>query len=306
MNLKVYAERHAHALLSELGRMAAQPIATLMMIAVVGIALALPLCFHLLVSNARALGSRWPQGMQSSVYLRTGLSESQARKVAAQIRARPDVAEVALISPDAGLAEFKQRSGFGAALDALQNNPLPFVITVTPALSASSGFELEQTTASLATLPDVDSVQADSQWAKRWFAMIGVLRQVTAAFFALLAAGVLLVIGSTVRLDILNRRDEIEVMKLVGGTNGFVRRPFLYAGALLGLSGAGFAVALVAVVQRSIAGSVAALAQEYGSQYRLAGLDWPTAVILALVAALLGWLGAWLAAQRQIRGIEPT
>jgi cell division transport system permease protein len=149
-------------------------------------------------------------------------------------------------------------------------------------------------------------VQVDTAWVKRFHAMLDAARRLVAVISALLTAGIVLIIGNTVRLDILNRRTEIEVMKLVGGSDGFARRPFLYSGFLYGLGGGGMALLLAAVTTRLLTGAIRHLAETYGSDFGLNGVGWILSAEVLLGAGLLGWLGAWLAATWHIRAIEPS
>jgi len=155
-------------------------------------------------------------------------------------------------------------------------------------------------------MADVQTVQLDTEWVKRLRAMLDILRRVVFITGGLLGAGVVLIVGNTIRLDILNRRAEIEVMKLVGASDGFARRPFLYSGVWYGLGGGFMALILVAVAVAVLARPVENLAKLYGSQFHLDGLGFTTGARLLVLAAGLAWLGSWLAATRHIRSIEPT
>jgi cell division transport system permease protein len=216
------------------------------------------------------------------------------------------VAAVRVITKDQALAEFRNDSGFGKALDALSDNPLPDTLIVTPTLAASTPQGTAALKGAIAALADVQTVQLDTEWVKRLHAMLDILRRVVLLTGGLLGAGVVLIVGNTIRLDILNRRAEIEVMKLVGASDGFARRPFLYSGIWYGLGGGLIALILVGIAAAVLSGPVESLAKLYGSQFRLRGLGFTTGVQVMGVAASLAWLGSWLAATRHIRGIEPT
>jgi cell division transport system permease protein len=270
-----------------------------------GLALALPLALDLLVRNVRAATGDFSEAVGLSVYLKPEVPEARARQLAQSAAQRYGVAGATLITATEALAEFRAQSGFGAALDALPENPLPNVLTVRPTPDAASPQQLEALRSSLSAWPEVDSVQLDRDWVLRFSAILELLRRVTLITAVLLAAGVVAVIGNTIRLEILNRRDEIEVTKLVGGTNGFVRRPFLYAGVLYGALAGAVAWSLVAIARSTLAPAAMRLAAAYGSAFDLAGptptdLGW-----LVLGGVLLGWMGAWLAAARQLSLIEP-
>jgi len=305
VNVQAWLARHAQTFVGSLGRIARHPVAALMTMAVIAVALALPLLLNVFLQNSRAATANWNQAFDISVYLDKKAGGTRAQALAKQLRSRPDVAAVRVIAADEALAQFRSASGFGTALDALRDNPLPDTLVVTPTLPASNPKGTEMLKNAIAALPDVQTVQIDSEWVERLTAMLAILRRIIWLTGALLGAGVVLVVGNTIRLDILNRRAEIEVMKLVGATDGFARRPFLYSGVWYGLGGGLLAVLLVAVAVASLAKPVERLAGLYGSQVRLNGLGFGLGVAVMGVSVGLGWLGSWLAATRHIRGIEP-
>lgn len=283
-----------------------QPFATLMTMGVVAVALALPLCLNLFLTNVRAATESWSDAYDLSVYLDKRGGAGRAPAAARQLRLRPDVAAVRVITADEALAEFRRQSGFGAALDALTDNPLPDTLIVTPTLAASTPQGTERLKAAIAGMPQVQAVQIDTEWIQRLHAMLDVLRRVLTLTAALLGLGVVLIIGNTIRLDILNRRTEIEVMKLVGASNGFARRPFLYSGTWYGLGGGIIALSLVGIAASLLSRPVDALATLYGSGFHLHGLSFAAAVEVLLSAMALAWVGSWLAATQHIRRIDPT
>ena len=300
-----YLARHAHALLSSAGHLTRAPIATIFTVVVMGLALALPLGLEVLVRNARAATGDFSGAVTVSVFLRTGVAEARAQQLARTARARPGVAEVQLITATQALAQFRAQSGFGAALDALEDNPLPHVLAITPRPANANPADMESLRQYLAAWPEVDTVQLDGDWVARFNAMLALLRRALLLAAGLLGIGVVAVVGNTVRLEIQNRRAEIEVTKLVGGTNGFVRRPFLYTGALYGLLGGLIAWLVVAVALIMLGPATARLAQSYGSSFSLGGPEARDLGLLVGAGSLLGWLGAWLAAARHLARIEP-
>jgi cell division transport system permease protein len=230
----------------------------------------------------------------------------RTQSLAKQVRQRDDVAAVRVITADQAMAEFRDSSGFGKALDALTENPLPDTLIVTPTLASSTPQGTDALRGAIAAMTDVQTVQLDTEWVKRLHAMLDILRRVVLLTGGLLGAGVVLIVGNTIRLDILNRRAEIEVMKLVGASDGFARRPFLYSGIWYGLGGGMMALILVALATAVLGKPVDALARLYGSQFHLHGLRFTTGTLVLLAAVGLAWLGSWLAATQHIRGIEPT
>jgi cell division transport system permease protein len=306
MSVASYFLRHAQTLVGSLGRIARHPFASAMTMAVIAIGLALPLCLQLLLQNALAMTNGWNEAFQLSVYLEKAASPARGEALVHTLQARDDVATVRLVTAAEALAEFREYSGFGQALDALADNPLPITLIVTPSLAASTPEGTSALKTAIAAMADVGAVQIDSDWVKRLVAILDLLRRVIWLTGGLLGIGVLLIIGNTIRLDVLNRRAEIEVMKLVGATDRFARRPFLWAGIWYGLGGGLLAVGLVAVAVALLQGPVARLAALYGSGFQLTGLGWQTAAATILGAAALGWAGAWLAASHHIRSINPS
>jgi cell division transport system permease protein len=305
MRLDVAWVRHTQALLGSIGRLMRHPFATVLTLLVIGLALALPMALDLFVTNARAATGDFSNAVDLSVYFKIDVPLAKAQQLAAAARQRGQVAEVVLIPADKALEEFRTYSGFGAALEALKDNPLPHVLHVRPRPDASSPGELESLRRYFVAWPEVDVVQIDSEWVMRFNAILEVLRRLLVITAVLLGAGVLAVIGNTIRLEILNRRAEIEVTKLVGGSNAFVRRPFLYTGVLYGLGGAVLAWLIVEAAVAILGPSVSTLAQLYGSRYSLQGPTGDDIGFVLAVGVVLGWLGAWISAARHLRGIEP-
>jgi cell division transport system permease protein len=305
MSIGVAGTRHAQALLGSLGRLARNPFSTALTLIVIGLALALPTALRLFVTNAQIATGGLAGAISMSVYLKTDVPLAKAQQLRDSARARADVAHVELITADQALEEFKTYSGFGAALEALQENPLPHVLHVYPGGDAQSAAGVEVLRRYFSAWPEVDLVQVDTEWVMRFNAILDVLRRVAGIAAVLLGAGVLAVIGNTIRLEILNRRDEIEVTKLVGGSNAFVRRPFLYTGALYGLGGALLAWSIIEVTVTILGGPIGTLAQLYGSRYSLQGPSMQEVGALLGGGIVLGWLGAWLSAARHLHTIEP-
>jgi cell division transport system permease protein len=303
--LRSWARLHVQTLVGSLGRLAEQPVATAMTVAVIGIALALPTSLYLLVDNLRGLSGHWDEGIELSLYLEPGQPLAQARALAADVEAWEEVAATRLISAEDALAEFRAGSGLGDALGALEQNPLPHLVTVRPARGHESPEAIEAIAERLRALPEADLVQADADWVRRLAAMLEIARRLATLAAVLLAVGVLVIVGNTIRLDIQNRRTEIEVMKLVGGTDGFIRRPLLYGGTWYGLGGGLAALVVVQFGLWTLSGPVARLAGLYGSAFRPVGLGATGALALLLLGAGLGWLGAWVSATRHLRRVEP-
>ncbi len=303
--LKVYLLTHLHVIVFSLGRMARNPLSSIMTTGVIAISIALPTGLYTSLDNLREVSGNWERAAQLSLFLKNDVSDEQARHLADNIRARPDVEKVELILKDQALEEFRRTSGFGDALNALQENPLPSVISVHPKNGISqASIRLQAET--LGNIDDVEMSQLDMEWLERLFAMMDIVQRVIIIITILLALGVLLAIGNTIRLDIENRRDEIIVSKLIGATNSFIRRPFLYSGIWFGLLGGGVAWLTVAVGMNVLNPTVQHLTHLYQSGYQLQGLGFSGGMTLLAFSALLGWLGSWLAVGRHLRAIEPS
>ena len=300
-----WAARHGHALVSSTGHLARNGLATLLAIGVMGLALALPLALNTLVGNVRLATGDFSGALGMSVYLKTQVSEQTARQLAQTLRERPGVADVQLVTAAQALEEFRSQPGFGPALDALTENPLPNVLTVRPAVDASSPAQLDALRAAVEAWPEVDSVQLDRDWLLRFDALLDLMRRALWITAALLGAGVVAVVGNTIRLEIRSRATEIEVTQLVGGSRAFVRRPFLYTGILYGLIAGALAWGLVAGARLALNPSVARLATAYGQSFALAGPSWRELGFSMLGGLLLGWIGAALASGREIARSAP-
>jgi len=306
VSIAAYFSRHAQVLVGSLGRLAQQPLAAGMTMAVIGVALALPLLLNVFLQNARIASGNLNDAFDLSVYLDKKAAAGRAQALAKQLALRGDVAAVRVISADDALASFRSNSGFGKALDVLKDNPLPDTLVVTPTLDAGTPQGTENLRVAIAAMPDVQIVQLDTGWIKRLQAILEVIRHVVMLTAALLGVGVVLIVSNTIRLDILNRRAEIEVMKLVGASDGFTRRPFLYSGLWYGVGGGILALLLVWCGTLFLEEPVENLALLYGSSFRLEGLRWVSMLEVLGAAGTLAWAGSWLAVRRHIRAIDPV
>jgi cell division transport system permease protein len=302
---QAWGMNHAQALVFSLGRLYRNPFAAALTLTVIAIALALPSGLWLGLKNLQAASGDWDHGAQLSVFVEDTVSDETLGDVAARIRAREDVESAIPVTREEALAEFRALSGFGEALDLLERNPLPALVLVTPAAGSQGPDDVQALAAALEAWPEVSQAQVDLQWVQRLQAILEMARRGVTLVAVLLALGVLLVVGNTIRLDILNRRREIEVAKLVGATDGFIRRPFLYGGLWLGLFGGLLALIIVGVALFLLNGPVQQLASLYGSDFRLEGPGFSGALALLGVAVGLGLGGSWIAVGRHLRDIEP-
>lgn len=297
-------QRHGNTALAALGRLTHQPFASIMTILVIAVTLALPAALHLVIKNARSLSASWDNALDFAVYLKPEITEEQGRRLADIVLQRADVESVTFISRDDAMVEFRAQSGFGEALDHLTINPLPHTLVVRPAdtnTEVSMGLLNEE----LGNLPESDFVQVDTAWVQRFHAILNILEQAILMGATLLGAAILVIIGNTIRLDIQNRRDEIEVTKLIGASNAFVRRPFLYSGFWYGFAGGLLALGLVAWGLFALEEPVARLSGLYDSDFIVLALDWQESLMIIGAGVGLGLVGSWIAATRHMRRIEP-
>jgi cell division transport system permease protein len=304
-SVRAYLRCNAQVLISSLGRLYRSPISTLMTAAVIGIALALPTGLLVLLDNLQRVSTGWDGSATISLFLEQSLDDEAAEALAAQLRNSPQIQELRHISRSEALEEFRALSGFGEALNSLEDNPLPAVLVVKPS-EAYSGADAAQALAeTLRARPEVDMAQLDLQWVQRFTALMEIGRRGILVVGALLGLAVLLIVGNTIRLDIQSRRSEIEVTKLIGATDAFIRRPFLYTGLWYGIFGAGLAWMLVELSFWLIADPVEYLAGLYQSSFLLRTFDIDQVANLLLMGATLGLAGSWLAVGRHLNAIEP-
>jgi cell division transport system permease protein len=298
-----YALDHARTLISSLGRLYRNSFSSLMTVAVIGIALALPSGLYVILKNLQSATGGWDSVAQISLFLKTDISLKQMQGLAQRLEVQDDISAVTTIPADQALEDFRQHSGFAEALDSLDENPLPHVIVVTPALKTH--FEVKGLVNKLNHLPEVEIAALDMQWLQRLQAMMDIARHVVIAIAIMLAFAVLLIVGNTIRLEIQSRENEIKVVKLVGGTDAFIRRPFLYEGLWYGLCGGFLAWSVVHTLLALVEDPAQHLAILYHSQYHIRGLDGLDTLSLFTLSALLGLIGSWLAVGKHLGAIEP-
>lgn len=301
-----YRLHHCTSCVDSFNRLLSTPVQTLMTSLVVAIALALPVTLLLALDNINTLGSSWDSKPKISVYLHVRAKQKAIDQLLQSLESYAEVASVNYLSPDDALADFQRFSGFGGALDALEQNPLPPTVVVSPASIALSSDDLQALAQRISKEAIVDEVSLDMDWVRRLQEIMVLGRKAVLALATLLAIGVLLAIGNTIRLAIENRREEILVVKLVGGTDGFVRRPFLYCGGWYGMFGGIIACFIVVIGYSIIEPSVLRLASLYQSEFELRGLGLALAAQLMLLSTVLGWLGSWFAVGRHLSHIEPS
>jgi cell division transport system permease protein len=300
----IWLTRHASTSVGALGRLSRQPFASLMIVLVIAVTLALPAAINVVVKNAQSISRGWDNALDFSVYLKLDISASEAEGLARLIRQRADVESVALVTADEALADFKLASGFGEALDQLGYNPLPHALVVRPG-SGNTGASLTLLQEEIGNLPETDLVQLDTEWVQRFHAILDIVRKAIAIGAALLGIAIVVIVGNTIRLDIENRREEIEVTKLIGASNAFVRRPFLWTGFWYGLLGGASALLLVQYGLYLLKEPVTRLAGLYQGNISVATLDASESLSIVAAAVFLGLFASWVTAARHMRRIEP-
>ena len=305
--LATWLDHHVYSLVASLGRMLRKPWATALTVGVMAVAIALPVGLGAALGNVQRFAGNVQQARQISVFLKPGIAADRAGALADSLRGRADIAAVELRTPAQGLQELRASTGLGDAdaglddaLASLEGNPLPSLLVVTPrgdeALLAQS----------LQALPEADVVQHDAGWRQRLDGWLRFGTRLAWVLAALLGLGALLVVGNTVRLDIQSRRDEIGVLQLLGATDGFIRRPFLYLGGCYGLAAGALALALLTAADLALRAPLAELARSYGSGFVLQGFDLRAAAGIVIGAGVLGWLGAGFVSGHYLRQTRPT
>ena len=295
---------HAYSGVASFGRLLHKPWATLLTVGVMALALALPLGLWLVLGNMARLGGEVQASRDVEVFLKLEVDAAAATAVAETLRQRNDVAGVVLITPEQALEQLRSRPDLAAAIDALgadaAREALPNVLRVSP-----RGDE-RLLADSLQGLPQAERVQHDAAWRERLDAWLRFGGRLALVLAALLGFGALLVVGNTVRLDIQSRREEIGVLQLLGASDGFVRRPFLYLGAWYGLAAGAVALGVLTLAWLGLRQPLADLALRYGSSFALRGLDPLQALVVLAAAGVMGWLGAGVVTGHYLRQTRPT
>ncbi|MDR1076187.1 MAG: permease-like cell division protein FtsX [Xanthomonadaceae bacterium] len=298
---RVWFDHQVHSAFFSLGRTVRRPWSTLLTIAVMGVALALPLGLSIVMDNLQHFAGSVQQSREINLFLKMDVANDAATALAETLRERADVAEAEIRTPEQGLAELRETGGLSDAIDALEDNPLPVLLIVTPQENSDDA----ALAAALAALPAADLVQHDAVWRQRLDAWLRFGGRVVWVLAVLLGLGALLVVGNTVRLDIQARREEIEVMQLLGASDGFIRRPFLYLGAWYGLGAGLLALGLLTAAALALREPLATLSSSYGSHFVLKGLAAGPVALVLLGTILLGWLGAWGVTGHFLRQTRP-
>ena len=296
--MRSWLRDHGRALRDAMTRLAASPMASVLSVVVMAIALSLPVGLYLGLSQLQSFSRQLSSAPQISIFMTLDADGGDAAAIEQKLRADPEVGSYRFIARAQALSDLKRNAGISDVLDNLKQNPLPDAFVVTTRDNRPESLERLRDEAK--AWPKVAHVQLDSEWARRLDAALRFGRSAVAVLGFLLAAALVAITFNTIRLQILTRRDEIEVSTLIGATNPFVRRPFLWFGALQGLAGGILAWIIVALAVHLLNRDLAALAALYSVSFRLAGLSLPDAASLLGWSALLGWLGAWLSVTRHL------
>lgn len=296
---------HMQAAVNSFNFLCRYPLATSMTVVVIAITLTLPALFWVFTDSVNRLTIDWQRSGHISLYLKTTSAADEQNKLLLEVGKIPGVAHASLKTPAQGMEELQQQEGMHDIMRYLPENPLPAVIEVVPALNINTPLLIDQLFTQLKALPLVDQAKLDIEWITRLHAILDFAGKTAHALVALLALAVVFIVGNTLRLAIHNRHEEIQVLKLVGASDAFIARPFLYSGVWYGLAGAVFAVLLVNIFMLSIAVAVQDLAASYQMHYPLIGLSVKQAYLIVLAAIILGFLGARLSVKGQLASIEP-
>lgn len=295
---------HVRQALFSLGELWRTPSASILTIGVLGVSLTLPATLHLLVKNVQQVSDSFTQAAEISLFVKDGTDDMQINSLLKILQADNDIARVTHISKQQALDEFADVSGFGSALTYLTDNPLPDVLLVLP--KNTSAVSARQLLERLSKERIVEFGKLDIDWLTRLDAIVSLLRQAVLVIAVLLLGAVLLIIGNTIRLSIMSKKDEIEVMKLVGATDAFIQRPFLYSGVWFGVFGGLLAFLIVEAMLWWLQGAIGSVTSLYDSEFRLMAFSITEFFSLMLLAVLLGLTGSYLSVRRHISAIEPT
>ncbi|MRS17174.1 cell division protein FtsX [Enterobacteriaceae bacterium RIT691] len=301
----VFNEQVRYAFHGALQDLKSKPLATFLTVMVIAISLTLPSVCYMVYKNVNTAASQYYPSPQITVYLEKTLDDDTAAKVVGQLQAEQGVDKVNYLSREDALGEFRNWSGFGGALDMLEENPLPAVAVVIPKLDFQGTDSLNTLRDRVAKIQGVNEVRMDDSWFARLSSITGLVGRVAAMIGVLMIAAVFLVIGNSVRLSIFARRDTINVQKLIGATDGFILRPFLYGGALLGFSGAFLSLILSEILVLRLSSAVTEVAKVFGTQFELSGLGLDECLLMLIVCSMIGWIAAWLATVQHLRHFTP-
>lgn len=300
-----WREQWRYAWLNTLADMLRQPLATLLTVAVIAISITLPSLCYIVWKNVSQAAQQWYPAPQLTIYLDKSLDEKGAEQTVAGLKQLDGVKSVNYLSREEAMIEFRNWSGSGTALDLLEENPLPAVAIITTKIDFQNSQSLINLGNKVGQLAGIEDVRMDDSWFTRLAALTGLIGQIAMVIGILMVMAVFLVIGNSIRLNIFARRDTINVMKLIGATDGFIMRPFLNSGIILGFFGALLSLILSALLVWQLTGIVTQVAGVFGTRFHIQGFLWDEVLLVILIAAMIGWLAAWLATAQHLRRFTP-
>ena len=303
---RAWARRHSYSFFSSLGVLLQHRVGTLMTVLVLGIAMFLPLGLYMTLDNLEGMNLRQDEWSAVTVFFKSATRQAEVEWLADELETRFDPKVVAIISPAEGLAEFREASGFGDSLDMLDENPLPWVMQVSPQSGPTEQVEeqVDELTAFLQSIDSVEVTQFDYKWLQRLGRMMDLGKAAVSALILFFGLAVVVVVANTIRLDVASHAEEIEILALVGAGNAFVRQPFLYTGLWYGLMGSLLAIALLSLTMLYLGRPLGLLLETYGTAFNLRGLGVSDTLWMLLGGAFLGWLGAWISVQRYLQRLK--
>lgn len=298
--------RHIQQAVGSLGDLWRTPFTSIMTVFVLGISLALPATLHLFVKNAEQISKQWNSASQITLFLKLSVNDKSAQNLVKRLKLYSEVSDVHYISAKQALKEFKVLSGFGQSLEYLDKNPLPATILITPTKRSSQADAANELLVKLKQEREVEQGKLDLQWLTRLEAMAQLIKDIVSGVALLLCVSVVLIVGNTIRLAILSQQDAIAIMKLVGATDSFIQRPFLYSGVWYGIFGGLLSWLAVSILANYLTGAINKLTDLYQSDFQLQGLDFSEVLMLLAFAVLLGLIGSYISVRKHIRAIEPN
>jgi len=303
---RAWLRRHSYSFFSSLGVLVKHKIGTLMTVLVLGIAMFLPLGLYMTLTNLEGMNLRQDEWSAITVFFKPGTTQKEVDRVAAELDDRLNPEAVVIISPAEGMADFRDASGFGESLDMLEENPLPWVMQVSPQRGPTESVEAHvgELTAYLQSVDSIELTQFDYKWLQRLGRMMELGEAAVSVLIVLFGLAVVVVVANTIRLDVASHAEEIEILALVGAGNAFVRQPFLYTGLWYGLMGGLLAVLLLGLTMLYLGGPLGLLLETYGTVFSVRGLGVGNTLWVLSCGSFLGWLGAWVSVQRYLRRLR--
>lgn len=303
---RAWLRRHSYSFFSSLGVLIKHKLGTLMTTLVLGIAMFFPLGLYMTLINLEGINLRQDEWNAITVFFKSGTTQDEVKQVADELDQRLNPETIVVISPDAGMADFRDASGFGESLDILDENPLPWVMQVSPKRGPTEQVEarIGELTEFLQSIDSIEVTQFDYKWLQRLGRMMELGQAIVTILVLLFGLAVVVVVANTIRLDVASHAEEIEILALVGASNAFVRQPFLYTGLWYGLMGGFLAMLLLGLTMLYLGGPLGLLLETYGTLYSLRGLGISSTLLVLLCGGLLGWLGAWISVQRYLRRLK--